>query len=96
VVEPLGILVRLVRRVCTDIQLLFTHLIELWTRSRAPIRSLSLHLLLRVQLALRLTLIPPHYDGGVRQCTSLHVRYAYYELNMVGKRWHLEAQSYSA
>ena len=48
----------------TDIQLLFTHSIGLWTRSRAPICSLCLRLLLRVQLALRLTLIPPHYVGG--------------------------------
>ena len=43
----------------TDEQLLFTHLIRLWTCSRAPTRSFCLRLLLRAQLALRLTLIPP-------------------------------------
>jgi hypothetical protein len=51
----------------TERQLLFTHLIGLWTCSRAPTRSFYSRLLLRVQLALRLTLLPRQQTTNARQ-----------------------------
>jgi hypothetical protein len=73
VVEPHGHLVRLVRRVCrrdTDIQVLFTHSIEPWMRSRTPILPVCSRLLLRVLLAFWLTFIPPQYGTARRTLQS--------------------------
>jgi len=56
-----------------DIQLLLTHSIEPWTRSRAPICLLCLRQL--VQLAFfRFTLISPQYMAQFENDSQFHAR----------------------